>query len=201
MSKSGVLYFFIILLFATRVEAQSIPDNGDSAFEFKQLQFDSLYDSKQIVSILKIPLKKYTLGIAFEQEELKRTSTLAMETSAVAAINAGFFNMREGGSVTYLEINDSIISSSGPKQLPDSLLNGVLVFTKNNTLSIGIKEPDTIYSNSKLEKAVLGTGPVLLIDGNEAKMADKSFVSDRHPRTCLCLTNNSLLLITVDGRS
>lgn len=204
MNKFLVNILLFILFIPNTAISQNTGQTIGNRLSFEQLQFDALFNSRQVISILKLPLAyedNYSIQIMYDQSILKKTSTFASEAKALAAINASFFNMKIGGSVTYLEMDDSLVTSSGPKQLPDSLLNGVLIISKNNAIKFAIKEPDSVYIKSTLEKAVLGTGPVLLLGGVKTSMPDKEFVSKRHPRTCLCTTDDSLLLITVDGRS
>lgn len=193
-------------LFITNIAAsQNAVQNIASSLYFEKLVLDTLFDSKQIISILTVPVDQYSIQIAYNQQVLKTTSTFAQETDAIAAINAGFFNMKSGGSVTYMEINDSLISYTGgtrPENPPnDSLINGVVIINKLNKIEFEYKKPDSVYLNSLVEAAVLATGPVLILQGVKVKLAEKSFVSSRHPRTCLCLTDKELLMITVDGRS
>jgi len=194
------------ILFITRIGVtQELAQESKASLNFYQLSIDTLFESKQVISILKVPFEKYTTQVAYNQSVLKKTSTFATESNAIAAINAGFFNMKSGGSVTYLEINDSLISYTGGTRpdhpLNDSLINGVVIITKLNKIKFEHKKPDSVYLKSLNEDAVLATGPLLLLNGEKVLLANKSFVNNRHPRTCLCLTKNELIMIAVDGRS
>jgi exopolysaccharide biosynthesis protein len=207
MNKSLATLILSLLFITNFAVSQTIAQKGRS-LTYEQLQLDSLYNSRQIISMLKIPLtdiKNYTIQLVYSQSELKKTSTFATEAKAMAAINAGFFNIKEGGSATYLEIDDSVVSYTGGAHrqhpLNDSLINGAVVFTKLNQLKFEYRKSDSLYQVSAAEAAVLATGPVLLMQGEKVVLANKSFVTKRHPRTCLCLTEKELLLITVDGRS
>ncbi|MEN8249944.1 MAG: phosphodiester glycosidase family protein [Bacteroidota bacterium] len=174
-------------------------------YSFQQILTDTLFDSNQIVSILSLPLKhdnNYALEIVFSQSELKPTSEFAKEKEAVVAINASFFDMKKGGSVTYLEVNDSVIAHAGPLQKPDSILNGIIKLMKDSSIVIEFMKQESFYIESTEEKAAIGTGPMLLENRVKIKLPiRKSFVAKRHPRTCMCKTDKSLLLITIDGRS
>jgi len=203
--KQHYLTLVIIALFAISPLQVVSQSKSYDFFSFQQIKTDTLFESKQIISILSLPLAnngKYVIEIAYSETELKPTSTFAEEENAIAAINASFFDMKNSGSVTYLEENNSMIAPAGPLQLPDSLLNGVVIFTKDNKLKFELKKPDRLYLKSRTEKVVIGTGPLLLAKGHKLNMPEKKrFVAKRHPRTCLCTTTDSLLLITVDGRS
>ena len=207
MTKALALILFSLLHINIGV-SQNVTQSTEDSIEFEQLRSDTLFNSRQIISIIKIPFeptKEYSIELIFDQMVLKKTSAFAMEAEATAAINAGFFNMKSGGSVTYLEINDSLISYTGgthPEHaLNDSLINGVVIITKLNKVKFEYKKPDSIYLKSLKEAAVLATGPILLLNGEKVFLVDKNFVNNRHPRTCLCLTDKELLMITVDGRS
>jgi len=205
MHKSIAIILFYSLYIANIGVSQDIDQETKTSLDYEQWHLDTLYDSKQIISILKIPYEKYSIRIAYSQLVLKKTSSFAKDADALAAINAGFFDMKIGGSVTYMEINDSLISYTGgthpDNPLSDSLINGVVVITKSNKLKFEYKKPDSVYLKSLNEAAVLATGPLLFLKGEKVALANISFVNNRHPRTCLCLTGKELLMITVDGRS
>lgn len=193
----------LLIIFKPNLSFSQTPDTA--FYRYQQIITDTLFNAKQIISILALPLppsNQYSCDLFYSQHELKRTSTFAKEEDALLAINGSFFDMKKGGSVTYLEVNDSLISHAGPLQLPDSILNGVVLFTKNNKLRFAFKQPDSVYLKSRSERTVIGTGPLLIVDGIKVEIPGKKhFVTQRHPRTCLCTTTDSLLLITVDGRS
>ena len=74
-----------------------------------QIKTDSLFNSIQGIcqlAIHKNSLDRYTIHIGYNETDLIKTSHIADNNGAVAAINGSFFNMDEGGSVTYFEIND-----------------------------------------------------------------------------------------------
>lgn len=175
---------------------------------FIQLKTDSLFNSKQIISLLAFRSKstdKFYLEFCYSKTSLKQTSFFARSKNAAAAINGGFFDVDKGGSVTYFEIHDTVISKTRPSELkwskPHSLLNGAIVLTKDNKIIIQQARPDRYYELSKAEAAVLLTGPLLLINSEKIKLPNTDFVKKRHPRTFLCTTNEYVVFITVDGRS
>ncbi|MCK4991581.1 MAG: hypothetical protein KAS29_13885, partial [Bacteroidales bacterium] len=85
-------------------------------------------------------LHRYSIDFAYQASELLKTSQIAENRSALAAINGGFFDMDNGGSVTYFERNDSVISKTRNSDLkwavPDSIINGALILPKNHILEI-----------------------------------------------------------------
>ena len=129
-------------------------------------------------------------------------SWFGKDTRAMAAVNAGFFKIRTGsGSATYLRIKGKTIDDL-PTQ-DHARLNGALVLANDKVVSIEYAQANAVYNNYPVDKTVLVTGPVLLLDGKAQKMdSSHTFISRRHPRTCLCTTTTGkTVLVTVDGRN
>lgn len=179
----------------------------DSLF-FKQISTDSLFESKQIISILAFhrnPDNRYKLEFSYDSKVLMPTSKFAESRIAVAAINGGFFDMKKGGSVSYFEMNDSIINYTHDSEArlakQNSIFNGVIIFTKENEILIEPFRNEQYYEMSQNESAVLLTGPLLLIDSAKIELPFGDFPKRRNPRTFFCLTDTYVVLVTVDGRS
>ncbi len=170
---------------------------------------DSLFNSNQKIAVLSISkkiLKKiYFIDIAYSDTTLLKTSDLASSYNAVAAINGGFFNMKQGGSISYFEKNDSVINYTqypeSKKEKFDSIINGALIITKKNKLKIEIAKPEDFYKKSKKEHTVLFTGPILIKNSKVQTLPYMSFTHKRHPRTCIGFTKDSIFFITIDGRN
>lgn len=176
--------------------------------EYYQVKTNKLFNSSQIISYLKAPndiddILQIDLSSAYDSLEL--TSELAKRDSAVVAINGGFFDVAEGGSVSYIEIDNQVIDTTRNPQLkwskPNSVISGAIVIDTVNNLTIEKAKSDEFYSNSNLEEAVLVTGPLLIDDNAVLELDSTKFVTTRHPRSCLCTTEESIYFITVDGRS
>ncbi len=174
---------------------------------FQQIQTDTLFDSPQHISILTIAKKdinRYRFDLAHHADTLKTTSQFAKNEDALAAINGGFFNMDNGGSVTYLEENDSIYQQNIPHgekwAIADWAKTGAIIIKKNGQLKIESAKAPAFYRQSQLETSVLITGPFLIENGEKIELIAAKFIKDRHPRTCICETNDSHLLVTIDGR-
>src|SRR5699024_1657985 len=67
---------------------------------------EGVFESRQVVNIIRIALNEKSIqpGIHGKEKELIPTSVLAKEKDAVAAINGGFFNMKEGGAVDLIKV-------------------------------------------------------------------------------------------------
>lgn len=169
---------------------------------------DSLNNSPQRINLLKLDknyLKNYPLDVGYQEIELMKTSQIAKNGGAVAAINGSFFDVDSGGSVTYLEVDDSVITRTRPSELkwavPDSLANGAIILNKFNTLVIEESRTENSYEKSKKEKFVMITGPLLIRQSKPQRLPLMRFSNNRHPRTCIGITEESILFITIDGRS
>jgi len=177
-------------------------------YSLKQIS-DSLFNSRQKISLLILPKeslnKNYSIELAYNETDLTKTSELAAHNNAIAAINGGFFNMDEGGSVTYFEINDSVIGKTRAPKLKwgvsDSIINGAIILSKKNKLKIEAKNTEPFYTKSKDEAFVLFTGPLLISNTKFQKLPNMKFSNKRHPRTCIGITKNSIIFIAIDGRS
>ena len=212
MLKKKMLWLFILTFYVSFGQTKNFLENeiisaGDS-IKFIQIKTDTLFNSQQIISFLIFPQKafeKYKIEFAYSQRDLEKTSTFGMSNNAIAAVNGSFFNVDSGGSVTYLEINDSVISKTIPSLLkwakPDSLIDGVVIITKDMRISLQPVKSDSFYEHSKQEAAVMVSGPLLLLDSRKVKLPKMDFVFKRHPRTFLCTYKGSIIFITVDGRS
>lgn len=112
--------------------------------------------------------------------------------------------MDSGGSVTYFEVNETVVNKTrDPNKkwgISKSLMNGAIIIENNFQITIQAAKPEQFYETSKQESGVLITGPLLLLNSEKLKMPNSKFVTNRHPRTCLCETEKSVMFITVDGR-
>jgi len=174
-----------------------------------QLQSDSIFGDKQAVSIAELKWVEHSrlkIGIVYTASSLKKTSILAEEAKAIVALNGGFFDIEKGGSVAYLESEGRVISQTRSANekwgKSDSLLNGAVILDKSGSLGLEMAKSPAYYESSDKERAVMVTGPLLLIEGKSLLLENSSFVTNRHPRSCLCETNTKdILFIAIDGRS
>lgn len=191
---------FLFLLFCQQSPAQ--------LFRHYHLSADTCLSGPQNIHIIEVPwenLEKHLqLGMAFSDSALYPTSKFASDSLALVGINGGFFHVKEGGSVTYLEYagkkvahrsfrGDSLLAANGN-------FNGALVCYKGGRLQIEKAQSSADYLLSEAEEWVFTAGPLLILNGQKQDLLDRSFVTDKHPRSCLAFTPDALLLITLDGR-
>jgi len=200
--KFAVLFIINFFLLAFSSSCQS------AELRFTQVVTDTLFNSPQRISLLlldKESLHRYRIDFAYQSSELIELSQIAETRNAIAAINGGFFDMDCGGSVSYFEISDSVISRTRSSELkwavPDSIINGALILNKNHTLKIESANKEQFYEDSKRESFVMVSGPLLISASLAQKLPDMNFASMRHPRTCVGITEESIIFMTVDGRS
>lgn len=182
---------------------------GGDAVQFEQIVTDSLFGSKQQISILKIKKNSSPpihLAIAYNTDGvLKRTSVFARSHNALGAVNAGFFDMKHGNSVTYLEDKDSVVgqtkASAERQKEKNYFLNGAIVLAKDGKVYIQKAKSDIFYKKSTVEDQVLVTGPLLILNQEKIGLNQISFVTKRHPRTAFCISDRNYVLVTVDGRN
>jgi exopolysaccharide biosynthesis protein len=170
---------------------------------WKQVHTEALFGGWQHLNLLEINPKKRKLSLAFVTDSLVATSSMAARESALAAVNAGFFNMQKGGSVSLLTVDGKIVNASDPKHVADKsfILKGALVLGPGKRVRVESAQADSSYFPRKYPSVLL-TGPMLLENGAEVALAKTPFNDNRHPRTCVCITDErQVLLLTADGRN
>jgi exopolysaccharide biosynthesis protein len=178
---------------------------------FKQKE---LFNGNQSINIIETRLKNRKVKFGLLTADTMKTDTqakrLLLPTSKIAsnhdalvAVNAGFFDTKNGGAVDFLKIGGTIIDTTRIKdvpRLPFHSISGVTIH--KNKVKIIKGEQAAGWERGLKEDNVLLTGPLLRLNNVSEFLPKTPFNDNRHPRTCACVTNDKkLLLITVDGRS
>lgn len=211
---------FLLLFSGLNLMAQSSADsllivknkwNKQKVFKgliWKQASFNGLFQSQQEVNILELDLsnKHLQVDIAGLSNGLIKTSDFAKREGGIAAINGSFFDMKNGGSVTYIRRDGEVInlSTMNPNGKISERANAALVIDEpNNLVSIVAAEEGNLKWEEQLTAPdVMVCGPLLIMDNALVNLQDNAFNKNRHPRSAVALTDdNKLLLITVDGRN
>ena len=225
MKKLFVLLFLVQFCFAQNAQLTNtqliknanwkLNDIGNGIV-WKSYHFNNkeLFEANQYINILQTKLKnkKITFGIRAADSlktdtKAKRlllpTSKIAIQNNAIAAVNAGFFDIKNGGAVDFLKINHTITDTTRLIDVPRLPFHSISAVTiHKNKVKIIKGEQKSGWEKALKEENVLLTGPLLLYNNREESLAKNPFNDNRHPRTCACITNDKkLLLITVDGRS
>ncbi|MCK9639396.1 MAG: phosphodiester glycosidase family protein [Prolixibacteraceae bacterium] len=210
---------FITLLLLLAASFHGISQNNDfiksyipfhtNGLTIYQLNADSSAQEKQNIVVAEYLIEAhhpYKISIAYSDSILRKTSSFGEDSKALVAINGGFFDVEKGGSVAYLESEGKVISQTRKSKekwaKTDSLLNGAVIIDTLGNLKIERSKSADFYERSSQEKAVMVTGPILLVDGKVIQLENSDFVKKRHPRSCLCKTSDQrILFIAIDGRS
>jgi exopolysaccharide biosynthesis protein len=171
----------------------------------KQYHFTNktLFKSNQHISILDITLKRKTIiALGYEHKLLKPTSEFGKSADAIAAINGTFFDVKNGGSVDYLKVHDSVISTNHlwANNTRARHQQAALVIRKGK-LSIAKWDGSDDWETKLDAKDIMLSGPLLLYQQQVEPLDTGAFNHVRHPRSAVAvLGKKHVLLITVDGR-
>src|SRR5690606_3034712 len=170
----------------------------DKGVVWKQGHFDNLFGNQQDINFVEINLRKYRkkIHIAADSVQLDSTSRIAVAPDAIVAINGGFFDMQNGGSVDFGKVGGEVINHTR-KQTDRA--DAVLLISKRKT---EIEPASAIdYEHGNLTHVSL-SGPLLIKDGIATKLRANPFNNNRHPRSAIATTaNRKLILIVADGRN
>jgi exopolysaccharide biosynthesis protein len=208
--------FRIILLVALSVSFNSL--NGQIK-GFKRIKWESakispgltwksshtfFYDSvPQNINILIINTQKRNISLSYNPEKNIIVSDQAEKAGAIAAVNAGFFNIKDGGSVTYIRTGGKIADTDTAKKWArNSNMTGALVVDKKSHVSIDRAMTNTWYDSHQEYPEVLVTGPLLLSGKEKIQLPQTPLVNNIHPRTAIGKRgSHRIVLVTLDGRT
>lgn len=172
--------------------------------KWHHLQTATLYSSDQSINLLEVKTNKRSVDLIYQPDTLIATSAYAKAVNAKAAVNAGFFNMKEGGSVTYLKKDGQVLAKNQAdlKTKGSVVIRGAVVIYRNGKTQIETPQATINYTKASSIDDVLLSGPLLIENGRSIILDSTNFNLDRHPRTSACTTKgNRLLLVTIDGRN
>ena len=170
--------------------------------QFKQ---NSLFDSNQQIFVWELADKgNFALQFAYRPERTK-TSDMAKEQHAVAAVNGSFFDMDRHFPVLFLRIDSEDFGQTKQEEAKlqsDNYRFGTLVMAHD---SVFILKTDTLpqWEASLPYPDMMTARPLLIFEGEMLPLQeDLGFVSDRHNRTAVGIRDDgTVLLIVVDGRA
>jgi exopolysaccharide biosynthesis protein len=157
----------------------------------------------QNFNVLIINIKKRNISLSNTPGENNILSKQASESDAIAAVNAGFFNIRDGGSVTYIRTGGAITDLDTAKIWSrNSNMTGSILVDKQGHVYIERAHPNSWYDIHTEYIEVLVTGPLLLSDNKRMQLPVTPLVVNKHPRTVAGKRGNSkIIIITIDGRT
>ena len=156
----------------------------------------------QYILILKAKYPKYRLDLAFAKDSLIKTSSFAKQSNALAAINGGFFDMKAGGSVSFLVSDGKVIHENKPNVLSidnEMGANALVIYENGKSEILPTEGANRIPMLKNVEDALV-TGPLLLNNSQINNLKKRPFNDLKHPRSAICIGKKEIWLIAVDGR-
>ena len=190
----------------TFVNAKWNKEKVAKGIEWYQYHFtgeEKIFDAEEFVNVIVVDQKKAKRRFALTALEgkLRRTSQAALDSGAIVAINGSFYNTRPPyNSVCYLKINGEVIFERSGKMGDRD--GGAVLIDDRGRVSVEQGDPvDLQWVSTRTEPSIIGSGPMMLQDGQRIDMGTGAFVTLRHPRTAIGTSGNKVYLVTVDGRS
>jgi exopolysaccharide biosynthesis protein len=163
-----------------------------------------LFNANQYISFVEIKSHKKAPGfyIGYDKKELVKTSGFAQKYNATATLNGTFFDIKNGGSVDFIKVNDIIINQNRQEKNNIRALHHRAAIVINDH-QLGIKKWDgsSTWENTLTDKNIMLSGPLLILNNEKEKLDSVAFNKLRHPRSAIGIKpDGSVLLLTVDGR-
>jgi exopolysaccharide biosynthesis protein len=157
----------------------------------------------QNINILIINTNKRKLSLHYDPAQNVVLSRQAGKANAIAAVNAGFFNIKEGGSVTYIKTGGLITDSDTAKKWSKNAnMTGSLLIDMDNKVILAQSKTNSWYDSHPEYPDVLVTGPLLLSSKNKTVLPSTPLVVNKHPRTAIGKKgDHKIILVTLDGRT
>lgn len=157
----------------------------------------------QNINVLFINTVRRKVSILYNPELNIPVSTQASAASALAAVNAGFFSIRDGGSVTYIKTGGVILDKdTASKWIDNPNMNGAIMIDSRGRVEIDEARTNIWYDSNPDYVDVLVTGPLLLKNSLKHILPETSLVIARHPRTAAgTIGRKRIVLLTLDGRT
>ncbi len=204
-------FLFLLFLFSIQLNAQ-ITGFNKIKWEREKIARGLIWKSAhtilndsvpQNINLLIVNAKKRKIALYYEPGKNSLTSLQAKKAGALAAVNAGFFNIKEGGSVTYIRSGGLISDSdTARKWNRNSNMTGSLLIDNDGTVLIESAHTNNWYDSHPEYPEVLVTGPLLLAGKQRLQLPLTPLVVNKHPRSVIGNRGNSrILIVTLDGRS
>lgn len=162
----------------------------------------SLFNANENISFVEVNPKKSKMNISFaaDGKVLKTVPVFAQENNADIVLNGTFFDVKNGGSVDFIKVNDSVVNESrisGKRALHQQ----AAIAIKKNKLKILKWNGSTNWESNIASKNTMVSGPLLILNDKPETLDTAAFNHLRHPRTAVGIKpNGNVILLTVDGR-
>lgn len=158
----------------------------------------ALFGAHQTTSVLEVDLADPEVRVRpVGGGACTRTSQLARAAGAVAAVNGGFFNTTNCGSVSLLKIDGTLLARNATTRTAFGI-------TQSDTpllalIAAGADWPEVVQAVGGVPRIVSASA---LDVRTQEEGASADFETTRHPRTAVGVTaTGAVLLATVDGRT
>ena len=157
----------------------------------------------QNFNFLIINTNKRVISLSYKPGKNIVLSRQAEDAGALAAVNAGFFNIRDGGSVTYIRTGGIIPESDTSKKWTrNANMTGSFLADKRGNVIIDRAYSNIWYDSHPEYTEVLVTGPLLLMGNSKTLLPSTPLVINKHPRTVIGKKGkHRVVLLTIDGRT
>lgn len=212
--KKGILLIFFAAL--SMVAFAGEPDKTDAesfasadwhwqplakGAEAGYAQLNLFGGSTQSISVIRYKARRFRTDIVDAPAEISdSTEALAKKHGALAAINGSYFNMKTLVPTTFVKDAGEQVGSTDESEL--YRVDGVM-YLRGRKVKIARSESVDYPMVTSRHKEAMAAGPVLLLDGQEARDAwpKGKFYDRRHPRTLIGVTGDGwVYLIVIDGR-
>ena len=163
-----------------------------------------LYDTlSQNLNVLLVNTRKRQVALSYNPSRNMKLSSQVEKSGALGAVNGGFFNIKEGGSVTYIRTAGKILDTDTARRWSrNSNMTGSFLVDATGKVLIDSARTNSWYDTHPEYSEVLVTGPLLLKGEGKSALPATSLVTVRHPRTAIGKTGkNKIILLTLDGRT
>ncbi len=163
-----------------------------------------LYDTlSQNINVLVVNVRKRQVALSYNPSRNMKLSSQVEKSGALGAVNGGFFNIKEGGSVTYIRTAGKILETDTAKRWQrNSNMTGSFLVDEAGKVILDSARANSWYDSNPEYPEVLVTGPLLLKGERKAALPATSLVTVRHPRTAIGRKGrNQIILLTLDGRT
>jgi len=157
----------------------------------------------QNINILTVNLHKREISLSYNPGKNIPVSKQAASANALTAINGGFFNIKNGGSVTYIKTGGRITDTDTAKKWSrNANLNGSVLIKSGKEIFIDKAMNNSWYDSHTEYSDILVTGPLLVKNKTISDLPETALVKNRHPRSAVGTRNRrKVILITLDGRT
>jgi len=177
---------------------------GKSKLIMHHFEAGELFASNQNISYLETGNKGRgpVLEVGAEVSILKPTSAFGRSANAIAAINGTFFDIKNGGSVDFVQVKGAVINETRPDHGGRASHQQAAIVIRDGRLSLNKWDGSADWERNLRAENVMVTGPLLCLNSMAEMLDSSSFNVSRHPRTAVGIkADGKVILLTVDGRN